>query len=534
MGCVCSGIKIRAGQGTAPLLHPAPVQQKYVHPNAARAGRSGYAEDLLSPGRQGGNLWRGGHSSVSSLVVGDAAVGDESSSWQSLSEGSDRSISSEINMISPVAVGKREGFNKPVAGPGPGQPPRAIPNSPGSASSQSCGPPLDQLLPSQSKDAVPKVSVSVLDAPEAAAGKGPAAKDSYAGKTVSASGSGETCVKPAGPLRMLSLNSDRSHSQQGVARSASVQPTVQSKGQKVQSGSQASGESSYKAAAKQLSQVRTEAPLSSSAAQQQPASKPRSPQKRSMAPTLPFTTFAPSQSPASMAAWSHLHLQQRSPHMHMSPSMGLTSMDTQRMMDVQRQMSAADIVAYSASMRAPVRTQSLPRLQQEAASTSRLHQQRQSGHAGQGFEPQRQAVMQQMSQMPPSWRQSPQPSVDGRQLQPKHAGVHSAGGRASRTGGVDMHVPRRHSVPASPVISSHSGPFPFHPHSEAPPLHQLMQQALSHNGFSSQGQPSKSMGIPAGQMPGYPAVRPRPSPYAEPHLQRHMMHSPAVSRVHLS
>ncbi len=141
----------------------------------------------------------------------------------------------------------------------------------------------------------------------------------------------------------------------------------------MQSGSQASGESSYKAAAKQLSQVRTEAPLSSSAAQQQPASKPRSPQKRSMAPTLPFTTFAPSQAPASMAAWSHLHLQQRSPHMHVSPSMGLTSMDTQRTMDVQRQVSAADIAAYSASMRAPVRTQSLPRLQQEAASTSKLH-----------------------------------------------------------------------------------------------------------------------------------------------------------------
>ena len=503
-------------------MHPAPVQPKYVHPNAA-AGRLGHAEDLLSPGRRGGNVWRGGHSSVSSLVV-DTAVGDESSSWQSLSEGSDRSTSSEADMISPVSVGKREGPIKPMAGPGPGQPPRAIPNSPGSASSHSCGPPLDQLLPSRVKDAAPKAS-----SPEAAE---PAASKQAAGDSHAAAGAGESVAKPPGPFRVLSMNSDRSHAQQDTVQTASAQPAAPIKVQKAQQASQPKVQSSHKAAPKLLVQVRADALRPNSAVHQQ-ASKPKSPQKRSMPPSgHPFTAYPPSHAPAPMLAWPHLHQQQRSPQVHVPPSMGLTSTDTQLMMDVQRQLSAADMAAYTTGMRAPVRTQSLPRMQQDARDAVK-QQQRHAGLTGQGgrigqmTEPQRQAIMQQMSRMPPSWHQSQQPPAEARQLLPKQAAVQPAGARAPPAASAEMHAPRRHSVPASPVMGPHSGPFAFHPHSEAPALHQLMQQALSHNGFSSQGQPPRSMGMPAGQMLGHPAVRPRPSPYAEPSLQR-QMHVPVV------
>ena len=291
-------------------------------------------------------------------------------------------------------------------------------------------------------------------------------------------------------------------------------------------------ESSFKVAPKLLVQVRADAPRSSPVVHQLP-SKPKSPQKRSTPPsTNPFTAYAPSHMSAPMPAWPHIQQQQRSPQMHVPPSMGLTSVDTQLMMDMQRQVSAAEMAAYTASMRAPVRTQSLPRLQQDARDSSKLQQRQagQSGHPGQVSEPQRQAIMHQMSRMPPSWHQSQQPPAEARQLLPKQAAVHSAGARASPVVGGDMHPPRRHSVPASPVMGPHSGPFTFHPHSEAPALHQLMQQALSQNGFSHnafQGQPTRSMGMPAGQMLGHPAVRPRPSPYAEPSLQR-QMHVPAV------
>ena len=473
---------------------------------------------------------------MSSLVV-DAAAGDESSSWQSLSEGSDRSASSEADMISPVSVGKREGPNKPMAGPGPGQPPRAISNSPGSATSHSCGPPLDQLLPSRVKDALPKASSP--DAAEPAVAKGAAGVDGNA--TVS---TGEGSAKLSGPFRVLSMNSDRSHAQQDALRSAAAQPAAPVKAQKLQQASQPMVESSYKAAPKLLVQVRADAPRSSSVVHQL-ASKPKSPQKRSMPPsTNPFTAYAPSHATAPMPAWPHIHQQQRSPQMHVSPSMGLTSVDTQLIMDMQRQVSAAEMAAYTASMRAPVRTQSLPRLQQDARDGSKMMQQQQrqagltgqSGHPGQVSEPQRQAIMHQMSRVPPSWHQSPQPPAEARQLLPKQAAVHSAGARASPAVGGDMHPPRRHSVPASPVMGPHSGPFAFHPHSEAPALHHLMQQALSqngfsHNAFSNQGQPSRSMGMPVGQMLGHPAVRPRPSPYAEPSLQR-QMHVPAVGCGH--
>lgn len=499
-------------------MHPAPVQPKYVHPNAATSGRMGHTEDLLSPGRRGGSVWRGGHSSVSSLVV-ETAVGDESSSWQSLSEGSDRSASSEVDMISPVSVGKREGPNKPMAGPGPGQPPRAIPNSPGSASSHSCGPPLDQLLPSRVKAAAPKAAS--IEAAE------PAAPKQAAGDSHAAVGTEESVAKPSGPFRVLSMNSDRSHAQQDALQTASAPPAAPIK---VQQASQPKVESSYKAAPKLLVQVRADAPRLNSAVHQ-PASKTKSPQKRSMPPsTHPFTAYPPSHSPAPLLAWPHIHQQQRSPQMHVPPSMGLTSVDTQLMMDVQRQLSAAEMAAYTSGMRAPVRAQSLPRLQQDARDAVKQQQRQagQAGHSGQMTEPQRQAIMQQMSRMPPSWHQSQQPPVEARQLLPKQAAVQPAGARALPAASADMHAPRRHSVPASPVMGPHSGPFAFHPHSEAPALHQLMQQALSHNGFSSQGQPSRSMGMPAGQMLGHPAVRPRPSPYAEPCLQR-QMHAPVVS-----
>ena len=459
---------------------------------------------------------------MSSLVV-DTAVGDESSSWQSLSEGSDRSTSSEVDMISPVSVGKRDGPKKPMPGPGPGQPPRAIPNSPGSVSSQ-CGPPLDQLLPSQVKEVTPEASSP--DTAEPAAGKGASGGDSHA-----AAGTKESSAKPSGPFRVLSMNSDRSQAQQDAVRSAAAQPAAPVKVQKLQQASQPMVEGGYKAAPKLLVQVRADAPRSSSVAQQ-PASKPKSPQKRSApASASASAAYAPSHTPAPVLAWPRVQQQQRSSQMHVPPSMGLTSMDTQLMMDVQRQVSAADMAAYSASMRAPVRTQSLPRLQQDARDGTKMQQQRQtgqSGHFGQMSETQRQAIMQQMARMPPSWHQSQQAPVEARQLLPKQAAVQSAGTRAPPAASADMHAQRRHSVPASPVMGPHSGPFAFHPHSEPQALHQLMQQALSHNGFSSQGQPPRSMGLPAGQMLGHPAMRPRPSPYAEPSLQR-QMHVPMVN-----
>ncbi len=501
-------------------MHSAPAQQKYVHPNAASSGRTGFTEDLLSPGKRGGNVWRGGHSSVSSLVV-DTAVGDESSSWQSLSEGSDRSTSSEVDMVSPVSVGNRDVPKKPMAGPGPGQPPRAIPNSPGSVSSQ-CGPPLDQLLPSRVKSAVPEAS-----APDTA--EPAAAKEASVGDRHAAAGAGESSAKPSGPFRVLSMNSDRSHAQQEALRSAAAQPAA---AVKVQQASQPMVEGSYKAAPKLLVQVRADAPRLSSVPQQ-PGSKPKSPQKRSAPPsTSASPAYAPSHTPAPVQAWPHVQQQQRSQQMHAPPSMGLPSMDTQLMMDLQRQVSAADMAAYSASMRAPVRTQSLPRLQQDARDGTKMPQQQQrqagqGGHFGQMSESRRQAILQQMACMPPSWHQSQQAPVEARQLLPKQAAVQSAGTRAPPAASTDLHAQRRHSVPASPVMGPHSGPFAFHPHSEPQALHQLMQQALSHNGFSSQGQPPRSMGLPAGQMLGHPAMRPRPSPYAEPSLQR-QMHVPMV------
>ena len=460
---------------------------------------------------------------MSSLVV-DTAVGDESSSWQSLSEGSDRSTSSEVDMISPVSVGKRDAPKKPMAGPGPGQPPRAIPNSPGSVSSQ-CGPPLDQLLPSQVKNATPEALSP--DTAEPAAVKGSAGGDSHA-----VAGAGESKAKPSGPFRVLSMNSDRSHGQQEAVRSAAAPPAAPVKVQKLQQASQPMAEGSYKAAPKLLVQVRADAPRSSSVALQ-PGSKPKSLQKRSTPPSAPASmAYAPSHTPAPVLAWPHVQQQQRSTQMHAPPSMGMTSMDTQLMLDVQRQVSAADMAAYSASMRAPVRTQSLPRLQQDARDGTKMQQQQrqagQSGPFGQMSEAQRQAIMQQMARMPPSWHQSQQSPVEALQPLPKQAAAQSAGTRAPPAGSADMHAQRRHSVPASPVMGPHSGPFAFHPHSEPQALHQLMQQALSHNGFSSQGQPPRSMGLPAGQMLGHPAMRPRPSPYAEPSLQR-QMHVPMVT-----
>ena len=422
----------------------------------------GVTEDLLSPGRQGGNLWRGGHSSVSSLVVGDAAVGEESSSWQSLSEGSDRSTSSEVDMVSPVSVGNRDVPKKPMAGPGPGQPPRAIPNSPGSVSSQ-CGPPLDQLLPSRVKSAVPEAS-----APDTA--EPAAAKEASVGDRHAAAGAGESSAKPSGPFRVLSMNSDRSHAQQEALRSAAAQPAA---AVKVQQASQPMVEGSYKAAPKLLVQVRADAPRLSSVPQQ-PGSKPKSPQKRSAPPsTSASPAYAPSHTPAPVQAWPHVQQQQRSQQMHAPPSMGLPSMDTQLMMDLQRQVSAADMAAYSASMRAPVRTQSLPRLQQDARDGTKMPQQQQrqagqGGHFGQMSKSRRQAILQQMACMPPSWHQSQQAPVEAWQLLPKQAAVQSAGTRAPPAASTDLHAQRRHSVPASPVMGPHSGPFAFHPAQRAP------------------------------------------------------------------
>ena len=511
-------------------MHPAPAQQKYVHPNAAKLARSSFTEGLFSPtlpspGRRG-NSWHGGHSSVSSLVV-DAAAGDESSSWQSLSEDSDKSTSSEIDMTSPVSVGKREAISKPAAGPGPGEPPRAIAKSPQSPSN-SCGPPLDQLLPGPVKNAGPKAPVS--DAPSALPVLNAPAKPSA-----------EPCAKPAAPFRVLSMNSDRSksdrsHAQQGTARVAPHQPAAQGKGQKVQQSSEAPAESSYKAATKQPALVRTEAPRISSAATQPAGNKPRSPQKRSAsAASSPFTSYPPGHPAALMPAsvWAHMHQHQQGAHVPSAVSTGMPGMDSQLLIDVQRRLSQLEMVALAGpGSRVPVRTRSLPRLQQQEASsgTKQQQQQAQNGHAGQTYEQHRQAIMQQMPQMPPSWRQSPQPPTDPRQLLPKQASMHPVSTRTQRTAGADMHAPRRHSVPASPVVAPHSGPFPFHPHSEGYTAHQLMQHMLSRNGLSSQGQPSRSMGMPAGQMLGYPAVRQRTSQYAEPHLQR-AMHGPAVSSV---
>lgn len=512
---VCTGVKIRAGHGTAAPLHPVPAQQKYVHPNAAKAGRSSLVEELCCPGRRG-NAWRGGHSSVSSLVV-DTAVGDESSSWQSLCEGSERSTSSEIDMTSPVSVAQKEALSRPVAGPSPGQPPRAISSSPGTIASRRCSPPLDQLLPGPVKHAVTKASPS--EGHDLPADVAPAAENNNAKRPVSAKASGEGSPKPAAPLRVLSMNSDRSHAHQSTARVAPAQPAAQSKVQKPQQGSQASAESSHKAGpTKQPAPVRIE-PTRSSSAAGQPAGKVRSPQKRSMPPaSTPFSPYPPGHPAVSMPAWPHMH-QQRPAHMHTPPSSGLASIDTQLVMDVQRQLSALEVSGFTAVMRAPARTQSLPRLQQ---------QQRQAGHGGPMFDQQRQAIMQQMPQMPPSWRQSPQPPADARQPLPKQAAMPLASVRAPRTGGAaDMHAPRRHSVPASPVVAAHSGPFAFHPHPESAQFHQLMQQALSHAGFSGQAQPPRSMAMQR-QMMGYPAVRPRPSPYADPSLQR-QGHGPAVS-----
>ena len=91
---------------------------------------------------------------------------------------------------------------------------------------------------------------------------------------------------------------------------------------------------------------------------------------------------------------------------------------------------------------------------------------------------------------------------------------------------MDAHVPRRHSVPASPVMAAHSGHFGFHPLSEALPMQQFMQQALSANGFAGQVQPARGTHM-LGQSMGYPAVRQKPAPYVEPSLQ-HAVNGPVL------
>ena len=75
-------------------------------------------------------------------------------------------------------------------------------------------------------------------------------------------------------------------------------------------------------------------------------------------------------------------------------------------------------------------------------------------------------------------------------------------------------------------MAAHSGPFGFHPHSEALPMQQFMQQALSAGGFAGQAQPARGTHM-QGQSMGYPAVRQKPAPYVEPSLQ-HAANGPVL------
>lgn len=447
---------------------------------------------------------------MSSLVV-DAAAGDESSSWQSLSEDSDRSASSDADMTSPVSVGKSEGLRKASGAPSPGQPPRAIVGSPGRASSQSCAPPLDQLLPGHVTPAAfkapapvePDAPVAPEHAEEAASGKGSA---------------GQASIKAAAPFRVLSMNSDRSQAAQSIAKAAEAgQPPAASK---VQQGSVAQVQTSVKAAPKQPAPVRTGTQRPGMASLQPPA-RMRSPQKRSAPPVVsPFTTHAPSHAATSVPARPYAQ-QQRSAHMHVPSSTSHPGMDAQLLTALQHQLSVSQGMLEAAgtlgSVRAPMRSQSLPRMQQEPSKQQQGHRQPVQAMS----DAQRPTIMQHMlpQGLPSYGRQSPQLPVMAKQLLPKQAPVHASSARGQRSGPpLDAHVPRRHSVPASPVMAAHSGPFGFHPHSEALPMQQFMQQALSANGFAGQAQPARGTHM-QGQSMGYPAVRQKPAPYVEPSLQ---------------
>ena len=490
-------------------MHPAPAPQKYVHPNAARSARSSIPEDLLPASRRG-SVWRGGHSSVSSLVV-DAAAGDESSSWQSLSEDSDRSASSDADMTSPVSVGESEGLRKASGAPSPGEPPRAIVGSPGRASSQSCAPPLDQLLPGH-------VTPSAFKAPAPAEPDAPAVPE-HARESASGKGSaGQASIKAAAPFRVLSMNSDRSQAAQSIAKAAEAdQPLAASKAQQ---GNVAQPQTSIKAALKQPAPVRTGAQRPGIVSLQPPV-RVRSPQKRSAPPVVsPFTTHAPSHAAASVPARSYVQ-QQRSARMHVPSSTGHPGMDAQLLTALQHQLSVSQGMMEAAgtlgSVRAPMRSQSLPRMQQEPSKQQQGHRQ----PAQTMSDAQRPTIMQHMlpQGLPSYGRQSPQLPVMAKQLLPKQAPVHASSARGQRSGPpLDAHVPRRHSVPASPVMAAHSGPFGFHPHSEALPMQQFMQQALSANGFAGQVQSARGTHM-QGQSMGYPAVRQKPAPYLEPSLQ---------------
>ena len=452
---------------------------------------------------------------MSSLVV-DAAAGDESSSWQSLSEDSDRSTLSDIDMTSPLSVGKSEGLRKASGAPSPGKPPRAIVGSPRRVSSQSCAPPLDQLLPGH-------VSPAAFKAPTPAEPDAPAAPehavgDSDAGKAASGkSSAGQATIKVAAPFRVLSMNSDRSQAAQSIAKAAAAGQLPAAS--KPQLGSVAQAESSGKAAPKQPAPVRTGAQRPGMASSQPPA-RTRSPQKRSAPPVAsPFTTHAPSHAAASRPYAQ----QQRSARMHAPPSTGHPGMDAQLLTALQHQLSVSQGMLEAAgtlgAARAPMRSQSLPRMQQEPPAAKQQPGHRQAVQAM--SDAQRPTIMQHMlPQVLPSYgRQSPQLPVMAKHLLPKQAPMHAASTRGQRSGPVlDAHVPRRHSVPASPVMAAHSGPFGFHPQSEALPMQQFMQQALSANGFAGQAQPAWGTHM-QGQSMGYPAVRQKPAPYVEPSLQ---------------
>ena len=177
-------------------------------------------------------------------------------------------------MTSPVSVGKSEGLRKASGAPSPGQPPRAIVGSPGRASSQSCAPPLDQLLPGHVTPAAfkapapvePDVPAAPEHAEEAASGKGSA---------------GQASIKAAAPFRVLSMNSDRSQAAQSIAKAAEAgQPPAASK---VQQGSVAQAQTSVKAAPKQPAPVRSGTQRPGMASLQPPV-RVRSPQKRSAPP----------------------------------------------------------------------------------------------------------------------------------------------------------------------------------------------------------------------------------------------------------
>ena len=403
-GLCCTGIKIRAGQGITAPMHPAPAPQKYVHPNAARSAKSSFPEDLL-PGSRRGNVWRGGHSSVSSLVV-DAAAGDESSSWQSLSEDSDRSASSDIDMTSPLSVGKSEGLRKASGAPSPGDLPRAIVGSPGRVSSQSCAPPLDQLLPGHA-------SPAAFQAPMPAEPDAPAEPEHARVAASGKSSADQASVKAAAPLRVLSMNSDRSQAAQSIAKAAAAsQPPAASKAEQ---GGVAHAESSVKAAPKQPAPVRPGAQRPGMASLQPPV-RMRSPQKRSAPPVAsPFTTHAPSHAATSLPARSYAQ-QQRSAHMHVPSSTGHPGMDAQLLTALQHQLSVSQGMLEAAgtlgSARTPMRSQSLPRMQQEPLTVKQQQGHRQPGHMS---DAQRPTIMQHMlpQGLPSYGRQSPAAACHG-------------------------------------------------------------------------------------------------------------------------